>query len=113
MNDVASTPNARPPEIRVEGLVKAFGDQSVLSGVDLQVGRRDILAIVGGSGCGKTVLLEHMIGHLEPDSGRVLVADLHRTCYQVLGIDADKEYEINDQPVPLLEGGKTVKELLA
>lgn len=64
-----------PVEIQVEGLCKAFGDHRVLSGVDVTVRRGDMLAIVGGSGCGKTVLLNHILGRLEPDQGRIRVAD--------------------------------------
>jgi phospholipid/cholesterol/gamma-HCH transport system ATP-binding protein len=62
-------------EIVIEGLHKAFDGRSVLKGVDLTVCRGEIVAIVGGSGCGKTVLLQHIFGHHQPDSGRVLVAD--------------------------------------
>ncbi|HEX5136006.1 MAG TPA: ATP-binding cassette domain-containing protein [Planctomycetota bacterium] len=62
-------------EIRVEDLRKAFRGHAVLKGIDLEVPRGDLLAIVGASGCGKTVLLHHIIAHLRPDSGRVLVAD--------------------------------------
>lgn len=47
----------------------------MLLGVDLEVRRAEIVAIVGGSGCGKTVLLDTMIGNLRPDRGRVLIAD--------------------------------------
>ncbi|MFI5401850.1 MAG: ABC transporter ATP-binding protein [Planctomycetota bacterium] len=61
-------------EILVEGLHKAFGSP-VLKGVDLEIPRGDLVTIVGASGCGKTVLLHHIIGHLKPDRGRVLVAD--------------------------------------
>jgi phospholipid/cholesterol/gamma-HCH transport system ATP-binding protein len=64
-----------PIEIRVEGLMKAFRGLAVLKGIDLEIPRGDLLAIVGASGCGKTVLLHHIIGHLRPDSGRILVAD--------------------------------------
>jgi phospholipid/cholesterol/gamma-HCH transport system ATP-binding protein len=64
-----------PIEIRVEGLFKAFRGLAVLTGIDLEVPRGDLVAIVGASGCGKTVLLHHIIGHLKPDRGRVLVAD--------------------------------------
>jgi phospholipid/cholesterol/gamma-HCH transport system ATP-binding protein len=64
-----------PVEIRVEGLHKSFGEHHVLRGVDLEVRRGDLVAIVGGSGCGKSVLLEHIIGALSPDKGRVSVAD--------------------------------------
>ncbi len=63
-----------PVEIRIEDLHKAFNDRPVLKGVELDVMEGDILAIVGGSGEGKTVLLDHMVGLLTPDSGRVLVA---------------------------------------
>lgn len=64
-----------PPEISVVGLHKAFEGRPVLRGIDLHVRRGEIIAIVGGSGCGKTVLLKHITGHLQPDAGRVLVAD--------------------------------------
>lgn len=64
-----------PVEIRVEGVHKAFGEHRVLRGIDLEVRRGDLVSIVGGSGCGKSVLLEHIIGALSPDKGRVSVAD--------------------------------------
>ena len=64
-----------PVEISVEGLGKAFGAHQVLSGIDLSVRRGEMIAIVGGSGCGKTVLLNHILGRLEPDIGQVRVAD--------------------------------------
>jgi phospholipid/cholesterol/gamma-HCH transport system ATP-binding protein len=64
-----------PVEIRAEGLCKAFGDQSVLSSVDITIRRGEIVAVVGASGSGKTVLLEILTGLMMPDSGRVLAAD--------------------------------------
>lgn len=64
-----------PVEILVQGLHKAFRGLPVLMGIDLEIRRGDLVAIVGASGCGKTVLLHHIIGHLKPDRGRVLVAD--------------------------------------
>ncbi len=67
-----------PVEIEIEGLSKAFGEHRVLTGIDLRVDRGDIVAIVGGSGCGKTVLLNHILGQLTPDTGRVRVADYNR-----------------------------------
>lgn len=63
------------PEVLVEDLHKAFDAKPVLTGVNLRIGRGEMVAIVGGSGCGKTVLLKHITGHLHPDKGRVLVAD--------------------------------------
>jgi phospholipid/cholesterol/gamma-HCH transport system ATP-binding protein len=64
-----------PIEVLIEGLHKSFDGHNALSGVDLTVHRNAIVAIVGGSGCGKTVLLNHILGLLEPDQGRIQVAD--------------------------------------
>ena len=61
----------------MEGLCRAFDDHHVLRGVDLEIHRGEVVAMVGGSGCGKTVILNHILGLLSPDVGRVLVAD-HR-----------------------------------
>lgn len=66
-------------EIRVEDLHKAFDGHRVLRGIDLEIRAGEIVAIVGGSGCGKTVLLNHILAQLRPDRGRVLVADHSRT----------------------------------
>jgi len=68
-------PPTTAPEVIVEDLHKAFDGKPVLAGVDLRVDRGEMVAIVGGSGCGKTVLLKHITGHFRADSGRVLVAD--------------------------------------
>ena len=62
-------------EIIIDDLHKSFGSHSVLSGVNLKIRRGELVAIVGGSGCGKTVLLKTITGHFSPDSGRVLIAD--------------------------------------
>jgi phospholipid/cholesterol/gamma-HCH transport system ATP-binding protein len=59
--------------IKVEGLVKSFGRQAVLRGLDLEVATGSITVVIGRSGGGKSVLLRHLIGLLYPDRGRVLV----------------------------------------
>ena len=59
--------------IRVQKLYKAFGDQPVLRGLDLDVATAEIMVIIGRSGGGKSVLLKHLIGLLRPDSGAILV----------------------------------------
>lgn len=64
-----------PVEVRAEGLAKSFGDHAVLEGVDLEIRRSEIVAIVGMSGSGKTVLLDLLTGLLEPSAGQVLIAD--------------------------------------
>ena len=76
----AAPPAPDHPVIRAQGLHKHFGEQGVLRGVDLDVMPGEILAIVGRSGAGKSVLLKTLIGLLQPDGGAVVVAgeDLHR-----------------------------------
>ena len=59
--------------ICVQRLYKAFGDQPVLRGIDLDVATAEIMVIIGRSGGGKSVLLKHLIGLLRPDSGAILV----------------------------------------
>lgn len=61
------------PMISVIGLYKAFGEKKVLNGVDLEIGRGESLMLVGGSGAGKSVLIKHLIGLLQPDEGHVVV----------------------------------------
>ena len=68
-------PSAPPREIVTEGLRKSFGGKPVLQGVDLTIRSGEMVAVVGGSGCGKTVLLKLIMAHFPPDAGRVLVAD--------------------------------------
>jgi phospholipid/cholesterol/gamma-HCH transport system ATP-binding protein len=59
---------AREPVIRVRGLTKRFGAQVVCHALDLDVWRGEILAVVGASGTGKSVLLRCLAG-LEPTQG--------------------------------------------
>ncbi len=59
--------------IRVVDLHKTFGGQEVLKGVNLEFATGKITTIIGGSGCGKTVLLKHLNALLLPDRGSVLV----------------------------------------
>lgn len=59
--------------IQVEGLKKSYGEHLVLKGLDLQVPRGEIFALLGVNGAGKTTALECMEGLRRPDSGRVQV----------------------------------------
>jgi phospholipid/cholesterol/gamma-HCH transport system ATP-binding protein len=59
--------------IEFKNLKKSFGDHVVLNGVDLLVPEGETLALLGPSGTGKSVLLKHAIGLLDPDEGDVIV----------------------------------------
>jgi len=59
--------------IKVEDLHKSFNGVEVLNGVSLEVEKGELLALIGRSGYGKSVLLKHVAGLLRPDRGRVLV----------------------------------------
>ena len=59
--------------IEVRDLHKSFGPQRVLQGTSLQIAKGESVVIIGRSGGGKSVLLKHLIGLVQPDSGDVLV----------------------------------------
>ena len=61
------------PIIRVEGLTAGYDDFILLDNVTFDVRRGEVFVILGGSGCGKTTLLKHMIGLYEPMAGEVLI----------------------------------------
>lgn len=61
--------------ITVEGITKSFGTLNVLKGIDLHVGKGEIISIVGASGAGKTTLLQIMGTLDKPDSGTVMIND--------------------------------------
>lgn len=59
--------------IEIINLKKKFGDNEILKGVNLRIDKGITLVIIGRSGCGKSVLLKHIIGLLKPDEGSVLI----------------------------------------
>ncbi|NOX32552.1 MAG: ATP-binding cassette domain-containing protein [Deltaproteobacteria bacterium] len=61
------------PFIQLIDVTKSFGTFHVLKGINLSIYKGEILAIIGKSGTGKSVLLKHIIGLEEQDSGRILI----------------------------------------
>lgn len=59
--------------IEINSLHKSFGSNNVLKGVNLNIENGETLVIIGRSGCGKSVLIKHIVGLLRPDSGYVKV----------------------------------------
>ena len=81
-------PSESPYAIRLRNVVKRFGDQTVLDGIDLDIREGETMVVMGCSGSGKSTVLRHMIGSLKPDAGTI----------EVLGGDvtAMKEAELNE-----------------
>lgn len=61
--------------IRLNGITKSFGDLQVLKGISLEIGKGEIVSIIGPSGAGKTTLLQIMGSLDRPDSGEVFYGD--------------------------------------
>lgn len=66
-----AAPSDSAPPIAVEGLVNAFGERVIHDHLDLVVDRGEVLGVVGGSGAGKTVLLNSILGLQSPVAGTV------------------------------------------
>ncbi|MBC2704325.1 ABC transporter ATP-binding protein [Desulfobacula sp.] len=61
------------PLIQFIDIMKSFGTDHVLKGVNLSIYKGEIIAIIGKSGTGKSVLLKHIIGLVQQDSGQILI----------------------------------------
>src|ERR1700722_8406716 len=66
----------RTSAIAVSGLRKAYGDQTVLDGIDLDVPAGTVFALLGPNGAGKTTTVHILSTLLRPDAGRVTAAGL-------------------------------------
>jgi len=72
------------PLIKFRNVSKKFGGYYVLKGLNLTINEGEIITIIGKSGVGKSVLLKHIIGLMEPDEGDILfqnrlIADMKRS----------------------------------
>ncbi|MFW5811765.1 MAG: ABC transporter ATP-binding protein [Alkalispirochaetaceae bacterium] len=80
---------SKKPIIRVIDVHRSFGELQVLSGVSLDFEEGAVTAIIGQSGCGKSVLVKHMIGILKPDKGDIFYREK-----SVVEADEDELVEI-------------------
>ncbi|MCE0483585.1 MAG: ATP-binding cassette domain-containing protein [Methylacidiphilales bacterium] len=71
-----TAPETKPEAlIRLVGVEKKLGAQNVLRGVDLEIRKGEKMVIIGRSGGGKSVLLKHILGLMQPDAGQVWFRD--------------------------------------
>ena len=77
MNATATPPpddvQLREPLIRISGLSTVLNGKTIFDGVDLEIPRGRVTAIMGPSGTGKTTLIRHITGQLRPDAGEIVV----------------------------------------
>src|SRR5438093_2263363 len=75
---------AKGVPVELAGVRKSYDDHLVLRGVDLSVAPGELVAIVGQSGTGKSVLLRQIIGLERPDAGRIVVGGIELPRYLAL-----------------------------
>ena len=88
------------PMISVRSLKKKIGQQEILRGVDLEIRTGETLALIGRSGGGKSVLLKHLIGLMEPDSG-----EIHIQGKDIIGINERQLGAIREKVGILFQSG--------
>src|SRR5262249_57908311 len=79
--------NHRGVAVILDRVRKRYGAQEVLAGIDLEVEPGELLAIVGQSGQGKSVLLRQIVGLERPDAGRIEIGDIPLERYLALPPD--------------------------
>ncbi len=94
--------------LKTEGIVKRFGAVTALSGVDLHLGKGEVLGLVGDNGAGKSTLIKIITGFHRPDRGRVIIEDreVHlRSVSQARKLGIETVYQdlalVDDLPVYL------------
>jgi phospholipid/cholesterol/gamma-HCH transport system ATP-binding protein len=99
LNSQPETLNSSPM-IAVRGLMKKIGRQEILRGIDLTVAKGETLVIIGRSGGGKSVLLKHLIGLMQPDAGEIWIDGQN-----IIGLSERKLAAIRRKVGILFQGG--------
>ena len=77
--------------IKAENVFRKFGERAILNGITLDVYKGETFVIMGGSGCGKSTFLRHLIGALKPDSGRISLLGQELCALNEDGLDKVKK----------------------
>ncbi len=73
MKAMAEERSAAAPDLEATGLVKAYGDRTVVGGMNVRCSRGEIVGILGPNGAGKTTTFYMIVGLVKPDAGRVVL----------------------------------------
>lgn len=71
MTQASSSSSSQDYAVRVQGLEKSFGQFRIHKGLDIEIPKGKVTYIMGGSGCGKSLLLKQIMGFLIPDKGSI------------------------------------------
>jgi phospholipid/cholesterol/gamma-HCH transport system ATP-binding protein len=85
--------------IQIVDVHKRFGSGVVLDGINLRIDKGETVVVIGRSGCGKSVLLKHIIGLMKPDSGSILVDGV-----DIVGLKNDELYAFRRRFGMLFQG---------
>jgi phospholipid/cholesterol/gamma-HCH transport system ATP-binding protein len=72
--------------IEIKNVCKSFGELEVLKDLNLTINTGESMVIIGRSGCGKSVLLKHIIGLMRPDSGSVMIDGINMSTLNEKGL---------------------------
>ena len=74
MGSVPSTSiSSSSPPLRIEGLIKRFGDVTAIDGITLELNSGECLGLLGPNGAGKSTLIRSIVGRVIPDVGTVSI----------------------------------------
>jgi branched-chain amino acid transport system ATP-binding protein len=73
--DIYAAAHTTSPSLSLQGLTRRFGGVTAIDGVDLSVGDREVVGIIGANGAGKTTLFDLCSGYLGPDAGRIMLGE--------------------------------------
>ncbi|MFT5395258.1 MAG: phospholipid/cholesterol/gamma-HCH transport system ATP-binding protein [Gammaproteobacteria bacterium] len=83
-------------EFQIKDLFKSFDENQVLKGINLEIYSGEMVAIVGGSGCGKTVLLNSILGQYAVDKGSICILDRTHELWALKNINDFSALDIDD-----------------
>lgn len=95
----AGTCDPKDMLLSARGVFKTFGLNAVLKGIDLDVGKGEVLALIGGNGAGKSTLMKIIMGIYQPDEGELVIAGDKISSFKPSAILAKGVYMVPQEPM--------------